>query len=382
MFLSIGFVGLVGMTWLFPCLAALYWRLDRRRSSAGPQNVADSSSTRKISILIPAHNEQQSLTGTLDSIVRSISAAKLSFPSVTFNIRVGLDGCTDKTEQIASDFGCDLISSVSSRGKWSTLKSLVERSLTSDYVIFADAGVIWPDDFLSQTLTKITHTEPVALAPTYRNPSMGRVESLFWSVERCLKDLEGRSGGPISVHGATVVYKTQALVEALRELGSGAWLNDDVVIPLTLRALNPSREVLYCSEIGVSDSAQAIARNVDGKEFGRRQRMVIGNVQWMRRISPMLWKSSVAIGLLSLRRVFRVFWAYWGLAFALAFAVLLAQVAGPQGLLILGIVAFGAAIVASHRFAFIRRGFDAAGASLMAPYYLFTLSSSKEAVWD
>jgi cellulose synthase/poly-beta-1,6-N-acetylglucosamine synthase-like glycosyltransferase len=379
--LTVGLIGLIGMTWLFPCLAGIYCYFSRNWRS-GKEVAHLESETRAISVLIPAHNEESSLGLTLASVTESIAAARAKFPTITFNIRVGVDGCTDHTDQIARQFGCDVVVSQVSRGKWKTIQLLVERSVDSEYVILADAGIVWPLDFISQSVEKLSSAKLIALAPTYRNPSMGPIESLLWTFERSLKDLEAHSGGPVSVHGATIIYQTRALTEAFQKLGQHSWLNDDVVIPLVMRALNPSGRLLYCPEIGVADSSQAVAGCFSGSEYGRRRRMVVGNVQWIRRILPLLWQSSVEVGLLSLRRVFRVFWAYWGLAFAAALAMIFIQAFGFQTISILSAIFILVAVIASQRIGAIRRIFDAARASLMAPYYFFTLSRSQEAVWD
>ncbi len=379
LFLTVGLIGLIGMTLLFPCLAGLYCYFFENKEE---QESGQSNAARSISILIPAHNEQDSLGATLRSITDSIARAKSQFPSMAFFVRIGLDGCSDGTERIAREFGCDVLSTQASQGKWKTLRALIERSSESEYVVLADAGVIWPSDLLSLAVSKLTSTNLVALAPTYRNPSMGVFESLLWSVERSLKDIEAHSGGPVSVHGATIIYNTKAVLQAFEKISHTTWLNDDVVIPLVVRALNPSRKLLYCPEIGVADAPQAVSGDIKKNEFGRRRRMVIGNVQWMRRILPILWQSSVVVGLLSLRRVFRVFWAYWGLACAAAMAILFAHVFGTVVLAFIALSFVVFAATASQRFGSIRRIFDAAGASLMAPYYFCRLSSSTEAVWD
>ena len=376
--LGVGLIGLIGMTLLFPCLAGLYCYFFGKKNATGRVRLGSASS---ISILIPAHNEQESLDGTLRSITESIACAKSNFPSTDFVVRVGLDGCSDGTEQIASRFGCDVVSTETSRGKWKTLHALIERSSESEYVVLADAGVIWPNNFLSLAVSKLTSMDLVALAPTYRNPSRGLLESLLWSVERSLKDIEAHSGGPVSVHGATIIYDTKAVLQAFEKVSHTTWLNDDVVIPLVVRALNPSRKLLYCPELGVADADHAVFGDTQHGEFGRRRRMVIGNVQWMRRILPILWQASTVVGLLSLRRVFRVFWAYWGLACACALAILFGHAFGLAALTIFAALFVACAAMASHRIGSIRRIFDAAGASLMAPYYFCRLSSSTEAVW-
>jgi hypothetical protein len=61
----------------------------------------------------------------------------------------------------------------------------------------------------------------------------------------------------------------------------------------------------------------------DQLDVGRRNRILMGNLQWTQSI---LWKNfrrNPVAGLVALRRVFRMFWAYWLVCLALGLAMLL-----------------------------------------------------------
>ncbi len=52
--------------------------------------------SRKISFLIPAHNEEKIIGKTLDNL--------FNLPYNNYEVIIGLDGCTDNTEQIVRKF--------------------------------------------------------------------------------------------------------------------------------------------------------------------------------------------------------------------------------------------------------------------------------------
>ena len=50
----------------------------------------------KISFLIPAHNEEKIIATTISHL--------LKIPYDNYEVIIGLDGCTDKTEEIVKNF--------------------------------------------------------------------------------------------------------------------------------------------------------------------------------------------------------------------------------------------------------------------------------------
>ena len=116
----------------------------------------------------------------------------------------------------------------------------------------------------------------------------------------------------MSLHGATVGYKTAVVKKALARLGDTQWLNDDVVIPLTLRTLFPDGLILY--PVGKVWDAGSHPKEVD---LARRDRLLKGNLQWVRGLLPDYFRRNPVAGTVALRRLFRIFWAYW-FAFAAA----------------------------------------------------------------
>jgi hypothetical protein len=150
-----------------------------------------------------------------------------------------------------------------------------------------------------------------------------------------------------------------------------------------MRSLHPEMELLYLPELGVRDQSEKPAVREQGS-FGRRRRMMIGNVQWMREPA---WRGSRVVRTLAMRRVFRVFWAYWSLL--LGAGIMLALIEASSGIAQMGTIA-GAAIIVAIPFGYsrsqvvlriVRTLGDAALASLLAPFYLFAPRNEERALW-
>ena len=368
-----GIFGFLGLSVLCP-LAALsaYFVVQRKREGKLFSSLPSATAPLRIEIIIPAHNESVLIGATLTSIQQSIQylgrhMETRSHPRMV--VRVAADGCTDTTAQEARKFPDVSVSEFKEKsGKWTLIKTLV-RDSGSDWILLVDSGTVWPANFLSVMLERIASRDRdiLAIAPSYRPQSAGFLQRSLWSLETKLKRLEAICGGPISLHGATVGYKTQSLKKALTFLGNTHWLNDDVVIPLTLRTLYPDGVILY--PVGEVQDAGVELLQLD---LGRRRRLALGNLQWVRGLLPSCLRRNPVAGVVAGRRLFRVFWAYWfsmivlGLALAFHFIVL------P------GIAALGVLMATSGSF---RQFSGAALISFLAPLLILQADRQPLGVW-
>ncbi|RMG39358.1 MAG: glycosyltransferase [Candidatus Dadabacteria bacterium] len=371
-----GVFGLLGMTWLFPLGAAGFSRLifcSKERRTPQPDSI------KSIAVLIPAHNEEQKLAATLKSINAALIHMRFRYPQVSVKLVVGADGCSDNTSRIALEHSASLISCREQLGKWQMLRMLAESVPGFDWIIFADSGVIWQEDFLTRLVRTEVTSNVAAICPTYQRNGSGLVQQRLWALERHFKTIEEKAGGPVTAHGATVVYRRRPVLKLLRVLSENNWLNDDVVLPLLVRTLNPAYRVRYQSNLGVIDPDNK--RRDCGRELTRRLRIVAGNVQWIRELFPLVFKANPVVALVALRRIFRLFWAYWllmvcvplFLAFSLKYLGL-----WPVTLSVLTVTAMGYLLVRTSRTA--RMLSEAALASLLAPYY-FIFNRKLEVIW-
>lgn len=382
--LIIGLLGVLGMTWLFPVLARMLWKWQIGRAAVGvPFGLEKQQPACSLAILLPAHNEEAVLASTLTSILKAIENVQQRYPQLACRLLVGADYCSDATAVVARAAGADVLELKSRHGKWRTIKKLVASCKDFEWIVIADAGAKWHQDLLSKVLPLTGSPEIAGIAPTYNNPDGGLFERSLWAFEKHLKDLESEAGGPVSLHGATVIYRRRELRKALMLLRERDWLNDDVVLPLLVRALNPKKRIVYLSGLQVYDrGTQLVASESGHREFLRRRRMVAGNVQWIRSLFPLLLRVNGVVALLAVRRVFRLFWAYWGMMLALSLLLAVAQLLG-------GSAAFGMAVFAGLLILIVTmqpatpvgRVLDSAWASLLAPYYLCHARAAEGVVW-
>jgi cellulose synthase/poly-beta-1,6-N-acetylglucosamine synthase-like glycosyltransferase len=86
-----------------------------------------------VSIIIPAHNERQSIGKKIESI------ATFTYPQERIEILVGSDGSTDGTAEVVRSYpNVVLYESTQQRGKSSIQNELVLRS-SGDILVFTDA---------------------------------------------------------------------------------------------------------------------------------------------------------------------------------------------------------------------------------------------------
>ena len=310
----IGIIGLIGATFLFPVLATLVSKIKNNKLS----NPTTKKEVKKINILIPAHNEEGTITKTIESIQNEIFNSKEKFPEINFSIILFADNCQDKTEGLAKNLGVEVFSAEEHLGKWKALEYLVKKSSDSDWIIFVDSGIVWSNDILTTLVPYMKSESFSALMPSYKSKEANFVERISWSLEKILKSLENFCGGPITSHGATVAYETKALISAFEKLEGTEWLNDDVVIPLMVRINKNTTKYLPQTIVKDESKKPSVKR-----EFTRRLRLIRGNFEWISLIKNNLRKETLPITLLSCRRLFRVLWGYWLLFIGLGFLIIM-----------------------------------------------------------
>lgn len=340
-FLFVGFLGSAGALGMLGLASLLIWPFwiyrEYLRDKSGTSTRMPVS---KIEILIPVHNEERVLRSTLRSIHHAIHEFSQAHPQVGVTLKVGLDSCSDLSEQIAKDHPCE-IHSCQFKSKWKTLSALLSQS-DGDWVVFADAGIQWPEGFLCDALAHLERSDLVGVAPAYSASNVGVLESLHWFIESGFKRFESQFlGGPVSVHGATVFYRRAAVQQVFAQLAGQDWAVDDVVIPLVLRGLFPQSKILYWEGGSRRARVQDLGVDQEPASAGRRERIALGNLQWVRSLLVWAFQHNRVVGFLLLRRVFRLFWGYWLLLLVLgSFRILGGDLfdAGALALILSGLV--------------------------------------------
>lgn len=377
-FMGVG--GILGMTVLFPLMASIISGVFRRNSGRPPpvrREIAE------VTVIIPAHNEEALLSKTINSIGSAISHVRKTH-DCRFEVIVAADGCTDRTVDIATKNLVKVIKFPIRQGKWVAISEIIKLHANGEWIILADCGIEWDQNLLAELLPHFSDENVIGVAPAYRNRNARLLESLMWKIEAISKHIESECGGPISVHGATVCYRREELLSALSALSiKQNWLNDDVVIPLTLRALYPLKQISYLLSSQVYD----ILKNPSGKtnsELKRRKRLAIGNIEWIQTLWVPLWRLNYVAAMLACRRIFRMLWAYWllfliiSIGFYLGFTKLPVSIA----LILVTISALGIILMPS-----LKNLLHCAYASFMSPIYFVAMmlknkELSRELSWS
>ncbi|MGZ3651878.1 MAG: glycosyltransferase family 2 protein [Bdellovibrionota bacterium] len=361
---SAGFFGAMG-SGLLACVAG---PLFRGRGARAPATGGRGS----LLVLIPAHNEALTLAETLKSVRVAAGAGA--------RIIVGADQCSDSTEAIARAGGAEVIQ-VSFRSKWKTLATMAKLAESGDWVALVDSGAVWPASLFSDLDPILADPATMALAPAYFPRNASRLERLLWQVEAFWKRGENRAGGPVSTHGATVFYRAEVLSAAFKYLerfGREQWLNDDIALPFAARILFPGSYLRYWCPSDVNRRISDSGLREDVPQAARRRRMVAGNLEWALTLFPAALLASPGSALVALRRVLRIFWAYWMVLVLYGFA-LAAFPARGSALLAAMACAMGLGVFLA---AAGKRGIlDAALASILAPFLAFSVWRGRARAW-
>lgn len=418
-FFVIGLFGLLASTALFPIIALCLALLKGTRPTGSIKSSTNENSIKlgSLAVLIPAHNEEDVIQESITSI-QAVGDALIGAGVLTsLTIIVGADHCNDATALSAKESGALVLERTHghgspSPGKWHTICDLIAKlpdlePTKSDLIALVDAGTTWEIKGSNQAFAHFNDGTIAAVAPTFLRGGGGYMEAISWWIEQKLKSIENLVGGPMSVHGATAVYRRDILEQSINRLEElrktrhrkthrplvpdcKLWYNDDVVIPLVLRGQTQQlNRIRYESSWIVTDISETQNKMInDRREAASRQklRMMWGNVQWL--CTP-LWLSSTTVTLLSLRRAARMLWFYWFIFICCGlypFFILVDAWIGPllcTGILIT-VIGVMSGLVPNKLMPSSLVG--AARASIAAPFYLayaaLNTSTKNSVQWD
>ena len=393
--IAIGLVGFLSATIGVPIVVALFSLVNRARGPKKPtalclepaQSIEGSSVTFSsqqfdsdpisIGIVIPVFNSARELSITLPRVLDAIEICKKQV-AVECRVVVVDDGSTDDSSNVAESCGVEVLRLPTNGGKWNALVEGIQAHLGDEspgrnptWIGLVDSGVSWPRDFLLRLVSRMRVSELAGIAPRYKDERGGVVGGLLWSFESWLKRLESLGRGPVSVHGATVFYRASSLKEPMRILRGDSWINDDVVLPLLVRACNPDQRIQYANDLMVYDQSAPPSKS---SSKARRVRMVAGNVQWLKKLVPEIMSRDPGTLFVLLRRIGRIFWAYWAVCLMLGLAMFtFTAVFSPSP------VMFELALVVAIGFfccGFLLCRSAAARASLSAPFVFFPITTT------
>jgi poly-beta-1,6-N-acetyl-D-glucosamine synthase len=230
-----------------------------------------------VTLLIPAYNEAAHIAGKIRDSLR------LDYPAEKLEILVVCDGSRDETPAIAQEMAdgrrVRVLNFPNNRGKILTLNDGVRES-RGEVVVFSDATALLYPDSLRWLMMNFADPKVGAVSGRYTviradEVGIGKSEDFYWKYETFLKVRESQLDSMLGAHG-----HLHAIRRDLYPYPPPGTINDDYVIPVSVlsrgyRAVYEPRAVVYEE-----------AREMTG--FGRRVRIMAGNLQQLREIRGLL----------------------------------------------------------------------------------------------
>ncbi|MCA9963679.1 MAG: glycosyltransferase family 2 protein [Anaerolineales bacterium] len=251
-----GSVGLIIYTYLIYPVIVFF----RGIFSAKPYKTADI--TPKVSMIIAAYNEANSIGAKLDNVLA------LDYPREQLEVLVASDGSNDGTNEIVARYaqhGIRLLA-LPRAGKAPALNAAVKES-TGEILVFSDANSMYREDAIRGLVRPFADPEVGGVAgnQTYRKngaSSSGDGERGYWNFDQFLKKAQSRAGNAISATGAIYAIR-RSLFMTVPDGVTDDFVTSTRVIAQGFRLVYAPDAVAY----------EAVAKS--GKaEFGRKVRVM------------------------------------------------------------------------------------------------------------
>ena len=233
-----------------------------RRATRRTKPVTEQALPR-ISVLIPAHNEEEAIAAKLENTFA------LDYPNDRLEVIVGSDGSDDRTNEIVESFagrGVVLAAYGERRGKPSVINDTVERA-SGEIIILSDATTMIDPDAIRNIVRHFEDPKVGAVNGELRFVSPGeghKGEGLYWRYEVMIKFMENRLGVVLGSSGALCAFRKKVY----RPIPADC-ICDDFLITANVMI------------DGHDPEAQSVAQTAPSVELesSRRERIGAGNFQ-------------------------------------------------------------------------------------------------------
>jgi cellulose synthase/poly-beta-1,6-N-acetylglucosamine synthase-like glycosyltransferase len=186
-------------------------------SKVRPRIVKRGDCTPSVSIIITAYNEESALVAKLENTLL------LDYPRDLVEVVVASDCSTDRTNEIARDFGCGvrLLVQPERLGKTAAQNSAVENS-TGEIILFSDATSHYQSNVLQVIMPSFADPQVGCVTGrlVYVDPAdsaVGTGARSYWDYETFLKRHESRAGSLIGASGCLYAVRRSAYVPLYHE---------------------------------------------------------------------------------------------------------------------------------------------------------------------
>jgi poly-beta-1,6-N-acetyl-D-glucosamine synthase len=245
------------------------------------RSVRKQDITPRVSLLIPAFNE----SANIERKIRNSLA--LDYPGDLMEIVVACDGSTDDTPQLAIRMATSaeaqgrvrVLNFPVNRGKIMALNAAVLH-LCGEIIVFSDASAILNADAVRVLVRNFGDRSVGSVSGKYtvikpHEVSIGASEDFYWKYETFLKTQEGELSSALGGHG-----HLHAIRAELYPFPPAGTINDDYIIHASVIA--KGWRAVYEADAVIREEA----REMTG--FGRRVRIMAGNIQQLREIGTLV----------------------------------------------------------------------------------------------
>jgi glycosyltransferase involved in cell wall biosynthesis len=283
--------GLLACNFLLAPILRLMWHLSR----CGKENTP--CPLHSISIIVPAYNEENNIETKIDTLRHA-----LQHVDVEAEVIIGLDGCTDRTAEIVAARLQEINSpswrllEFSNEGKCCTLNKLVDAAC-GEVIISTDADIPVPENAIELVVRAFQSNARlgcISCIPGFGGLNIGSQKS-YWRIEDQIRRAESELGRLIVVTGMLYAYKR----ELFEEIPKGV-MADDLWIPLNV--LLKGHESVQGEDLLVP-----YEKTDEETEIMRRNRVIVGGMDVVRRLRQKILKSPSLFLLVTFHKVNR--WA-------------------------------------------------------------------------
>ncbi len=213
-----------------------------------------------VSLIVAAHDEQESIG---DWVRASLAS---DYPRELLEVIVVSDGSTDRTAELASEAGADVVVEMPRGGKVAALNAAVERA-RGEVLAFADANARWEPAALRRLVARLADPGVGYVCGQLRleGGEGANQEGLYWRYEMGVRSLESRLAGVTAGNGAINAVRREAFIALEPTRGQ------DISFPfeITRRGLRAVYEPAAVAREPMTSSL--------GSEFARKRRMHTGS---------------------------------------------------------------------------------------------------------
>jgi cellulose synthase/poly-beta-1,6-N-acetylglucosamine synthase-like glycosyltransferase len=239
------------------------------RGTLFPRGVEKRYQTPPVSVVVAAHNEEINIRTRIENLRAQ------DYPQESVEIIIVSDGSTDRTVEIAREFGDDgvhVIEFDERRGKAAALNAGLEKA-SHEIIVFADARQRFSENALAE-LTAALWDESVGavsgelVIEAGAGSEVHEGVGMYWHYEKLIRRMESRISSVVGATGSIYAIRKRLYVPLEPHT-----LLDDFLVPM--RIVLQGYRVLFVRSARAFD----ISSMTTGQEFRRKVRTLAGNFQ-------------------------------------------------------------------------------------------------------